>query len=710
MVWQWSPSVIAELAASATLLLLAVYLPWRDFNRQARLTGATLIFVCALWMMSHAMEIGLPAASYKESLVGVQLVLGMVALTFWLLYILHYLGPRKLLTWRVYILSSIMPLIAILALSTNHIYSLMWTGIGLDSQNPYLPLQPSYGMMYWICMVYIALLTLVGSILIIQNIIRHRHSYSRESTYLLVAAVLPLLVAFIEVSGLLSSFRISVGLTPWAACIGAVILRLSLPRFRLEQVIPIARDVIFERIGDCILVLDMQNRVVDLNPAAEQLLGCKISDALGLSIERIWPQQATPMMSFDRMAKAGEELVLERGGEQRTYDLRISTMGNSSGSPTNQVVLLSDITKRKRAEEALRESEDRFKYIFEAANVGKSITLPSGEMYPNKAFCQMLGYTQEELKGITWQELTVPDEVEEIERMLEPMQKGEKDAARFNKKYIHKDGSLIWADVSLAIRRNSDGTPRHFITTIIDITERKQLEQAVEKARIDFLYAVSHELKTPLHVMRAAQEMIESLPEERRFAQFRDYSDVWRRNLMRLRFIIENLVDSQRLPGMGLKLDKRPANLMDLAREIAAELEPVASARSVQFRFQEGSPPPVPMDRNAFRRLLENLLTNAVKFSRLGGQVEIRWRSEGETVCLDIADSGMGIDPQNMPFLFQPFYRSPEALKAGVQGTGLGLYVSQMIAEAHGGSVGVESEVGKGTTVTVRLPLVEKAQ
>ena len=425
MLWQWSPSVIAELVASATLLLLAVYLPWRDFNRQARLTGATLIFVCALWIMSHALEIGLPVASYKEPLVGVQLVLGIITLTFWLFYILQYLGPRKLFTWRIYILSSLMPLIALLALLTNHVYSLMWTEIGLDSQNPYLPLQPSYGMIYWICMVYIALLTLMGSFLIIRNIIR-RHSTSRESKYLLVAALIPLVAAFIEVSGLLSSLKISVGITPLTACIGAILLRWSLPRFRLEQVIPIARDVIFERIGDCILVLDMQNRVMDLNPAAEQLIGCKISDALGLPLERVWPQQSTPTMSFDGMVKAGKELVFEKDGERRTYDLRISVITDPGGRPTHQVVLLTDITERKRAEEALRESEDRFKYIFEAANVGKSITLPSGEVYPNKAFCQMLGYTLEELKGKTWRELTPPEEVEEIECILESTAKGRK--------------------------------------------------------------------------------------------------------------------------------------------------------------------------------------------------------------------------------------------------------------------------------------------
>jgi len=367
MLWQWSPSVVAELAASAILLVLAIYFPWRDLNRQARLTGVTLVFFCALWIQSHAIEIGLPVISYKESLVGLQLVLGMMALTFWLFYILHYLGPRKLLTWRIYILFGIMPLIAILAIATNSIYGLMWTGVGLDSRNPYLPLDPTYGIIYWACMVYVAMLTLTGSLLIIWNIIRRRYGYSRQSIYLLVAAILPLIVAFIEVTGLTSFLKTPVGLTPWAGCIGAIILIFNLPQLHAEQVIPIARDITFERIGDCILVLDMQNRVLDLNPAAEQLIGYRISDAFGLSIERIWPYQPTPTMPFNKMAKEGEEMVLERDGKQRTYDLHLSTITDSGGRLTGQVVLLADITERKLSEEKLLKSYESLKKTLDDA-------------------------------------------------------------------------------------------------------------------------------------------------------------------------------------------------------------------------------------------------------------------------------------------------------------------------------------------------------
>jgi hypothetical protein len=220
MLWQLSPGVIAELIVSAILLLFAIYFPWRDLSRQARLIGVTLIFVCALWMLSNAIEIGFPVASYKESLVGAQLVLGAIALTLWLFYILHYLGPRKLLSPRIYILSGIMPLIAILALSTNNAYGLMWTEIGLDSQNPYLPLQPTYGVIYWACMVYLAMLTLTGSFIIVWSIFHRRYSYSRESIYLLLAAVLPVITAFIEVTGLPSSLKLPIGLHRGRAVLG----------------------------------------------------------------------------------------------------------------------------------------------------------------------------------------------------------------------------------------------------------------------------------------------------------------------------------------------------------------------------------------------------------------------------------------------------------------------------------------------------------
>ncbi|MCF8109672.1 MAG: transporter substrate-binding domain-containing protein [Desulfohalobiaceae bacterium] len=131
---------------------------------------------------------------------------------------------------------------------------------------------------------------------------------------------------------------------------------------------------------------------------------------------------------------------------------------------------------------ALQESLDRFKYMFEAANVGKSITLPSGEVNANKALADFLGYTPDELKGKRWQDLTPPEDVEATERVIGLLLRGEKDAERFEKRYVHKTGALLWADVSVAMRRDAQGKPLYFMTTVMDITEKKSTEEALRQS------------------------------------------------------------------------------------------------------------------------------------------------------------------------------------------------------------------------------------
>jgi len=150
--------------------------------------------------------------------------------------------------------------------------------------------------------------------------------------------------------------------------------------------------------------------------------------------------------------------------------------------------LSREIRYRKKAEKSLGESEVKFRLVFESANVGKSMTLPTGEIDVNKAFCDMLGYTRDELRNKRWQELTPPDEIETIQKLLDPLLRGERDSARFNKRYVHKNGSHIWADVSVVIHRDADRKPQFFITTLIDITERILSEERI--AGLTRLYSV----------------------------------------------------------------------------------------------------------------------------------------------------------------------------------------------------------------------------
>jgi len=130
----------------------------------------------------------------------------------------------------------------------------------------------------------------------------------------------------------------------------------------------------------------------------------------------------------------------------------------------------------------IRESEAKFKQVFESANVGKSVTSLKGEINVNQAFCDLLGYTKEELRDKTWQQLTADEDIGPIQEISGQLVSGERDSARFNKRYIHKNGSYIWADVSVGVRRDQDGKALDFITTVVDITERRKAEDALRQS------------------------------------------------------------------------------------------------------------------------------------------------------------------------------------------------------------------------------------
>jgi PAS domain S-box-containing protein len=145
-----------------------------------------------------------------------------------------------------------------------------------------------------------------------------------------------------------------------------------------------------------------------------------------------------------------------------------------------------DITERKQAEELLRESEDKFKYVFDHSLIAKSITLPSGEINVNRAFCEMLGYQPEELKRVNWEDISHPDDIELTNDSLNLILSGKKDSVRFTKRYIHKNGSVIWADIGTSLRRDYENNPQYFMTSVNDITERKAAEEALRESEERF--------------------------------------------------------------------------------------------------------------------------------------------------------------------------------------------------------------------------------
>lgn len=251
-------------------------------------------------------------------------------------------------------------------------------------------------------------------------------------------------------------------------------LRRSETKFRL----------VAENGMDGLMLLDACGRITYRSPSYQVISGHGVEEPLAQAgLEAIY--------EGDR-EKIGADLsaLLQNPGQEITGEYRVkhkdgslrwvaSKARNLLDDPDvgSIVITSSDITQRKLAEDALRESEDKFKYVFEHLNVGNSITQIAGEIRVNKAFCDMTGYLPEELAGKRWQDITHPEDIELTQNAVDALVSGKTDKARFLKRFIKKDGSIMWADLSSVLRRHADGRPMYMATSLVDVTDRKRAEE-----------------------------------------------------------------------------------------------------------------------------------------------------------------------------------------------------------------------------------------
>lgn len=207
--------------------------------------------------------------------------------------------------------------------------------------------------------------------------------------------------------------------------------------------------------------------IVTIHPDDRALVGSKIESVLHGAAEVV----------------AGR--VLLRGGPDYRWLLMTGRRINYKGKPF-LVGMGIDLTDQRKAEDALRESEERFRNVFEHAAVGKSITNVNGQLKTNKAFCHILGYSTEELSAARWQDITHPDDVERDQKLIDSIVSGKNQSQRWEKRYIHKNGHVVWVDISTVLQKDPDNKPHFFITTIFDITERRRIEEALRESERKF--------------------------------------------------------------------------------------------------------------------------------------------------------------------------------------------------------------------------------
>ena len=298
-----------------------------------------------------------------------------------------------------------------------------------------------------------------------------------------------------------------------------------------------------------------------------------------------------------------------------------------------------------------------------------------------------------------------------------------KEGVPFEREYrlVTRTGEVVWVR-DAAVPVGDPAAPRYWQGYVIDVTERKEVEQwreqlldgervqndrllELDRMKDDFVASVSHELRTPLTSIRGYLDLVLDGDAGPLTSEQQRYLGVVARNSKRLLALVGDLLVVAQADSGALSLDRETSDLSALASEAVSSAGPAAEDRGLDLTLDAEEVPALDLDRARLGQVLDNLISNALKFTSRGGSVEVRVRCVGEHVVVEVADTGMGISAPEQERLFERFYRTESSSTQATPGTGLGLWISKTIVEAHGGEIGVVSGGDRGTTFRVELPL-----
>jgi PAS domain S-box-containing protein len=386
---------------------------------------------------------------------------------------------------------------------------------------------------------------------------------------------------------------------------------------------------------------------------------------------------------------------------------------SNDGEPLRMSGVIYDITERVESAVAVRESEERFRNTFEQAAVGIAhVGLDGRWLSVNRKLCEIVGYPAAELANLTFQDITYPADLATDLAYVRQLLAGEIDTYTMEKRYISKLGRIVWVNLTVSLRRDTQGAPLHFISVVEQIDDRKQAEleiraQSDELAKINnllqaknqeldrFAHIISHDLKAPLRAITNLSEWIEEDLTEQLNPDSLKNLELLRSRVQRMDAMIEGILQYSRVGRIGTELETFCVE--NLLAEIVASL-------SIPASFTIDLPtalPPLFANRVLVERVLTNLIANAYKHhDRTSGNIRVTAHPQPDRWEFTVTDDGVGIPPECQERVFEIFQTLAGVDKGN---TGIGLSIVKKIVENQGGNVIIESPIAAGRGTTFRV-------
>jgi PAS domain S-box-containing protein len=478
----------------------------------------------------------------------------------------------------------------------------------------------------------------------------------------------------------------------------------------------------FESIKDPVIVSDMMGNILDVNDAALRISGWSREKWTGINALEVVHEkdrQAVVESLMKQMEEGPNEELTEctfvvGDGRELEVDFSSSLIHDSSGQPIGTVTVARDITERKRAEMAIRESEEKLRAIFNSVRDGILVIDLEGNFKEfNEATMSMTGYSREELAGKSAFEFILEEDREKVVQDMSTTLTDKHTQALTSYRLLAKGGKVFDAELSSGMMLDSEGNPIALIGVMRDVTDRKQIEDKLVKAKEDlersnkeleqFAYVASHDLQEPLRMVSSYLKLLERRSKDKLDTEAQEFIDFAVDGSTRMAAMIQALLTYSRVGTRGKPFE--PTDCEDIFNKAISNLQIAIEDKDAVVTHDPL--PTILADGTQMLQLFQNLIGNGLKFQdNKRPEVQVSVEDRGEDWVFSFRDNGIGIDPKYKDRIFVIFERLHG--KGEYKGTGIGLAVCKKIVERHAGQIWVDSTPGNGATFYFTMPKLRK--
>ena len=477
---------------------------------------------------------------------------------------------------------------------------------------------------------------------------------------------------------------------------------------------------LYESMMDAYAVFSMNGKITQWNKAFELMIGYSEKEIIKLSSDDITPEcwhELEKNIVEQQVIPKGYSEVYEKEFINKIkgvfpVELRTFLIKDSNGNPSGLWSIVRNITERKHFEDQLK----IFQMATEQSPASIAIINLDGKIeYVNAVYSKMTGYTLTEAIGKSFKVLGLGLKKDlEYKELLAILLQG----SEWKGEYLNtrKNGELYWESTFISAIKNKAGTIAHLLAVQQDITERKAYElnlmQAKEKAeeinrlKSNFLANMSHELRTPLTGMLSFSELLSEELEGRQ----KEYVTMINKSSQRLLRTLNTLLNYSVIESEKLECNKNQFSILGLIKEEIQLFEASAKQNKLYLNFEANCPDfQMVSDEKLCKEILDNLLQNAIRFTHSGG-ISVKLDKAEDTIVIKVIDTGIGIPKDKLDIIWEEFRQVSEGKGRNFDGTGLGLTIVKKYVEVLEGAINIESELGKGSTFTVKIPLSKEIE